>query len=221
MRVVIAGGHGKIALILEKLLSERGHSVAGLIRNPAQAADLAEAGAEALVIDLEQTTAGELAKHLTGADAVVFAAGAGPGGGAARRDSVDRDAAVLLADAAEVAGVGRYLLVSAMGDHLRAAPATFDAEFGIYLRAKAAAEDAIRARTPLRPTIVRPGLPSNEPGTGQVDLGDRTGSGPIPRADVAAVLLSVLEDTHFDSRTVEVIGGDTPVADALADLAAR
>lgn len=221
MRVVIAGGHGKIALILEKLLSERGHSVAGFIRNPAQAGDLAEAGAEALAVDLEKATADEVAGHLTGADAVVFAAGAGPGSGAARKETVDRDAAVLLADAAQAAGVGRYLLVSAMGDHLRADPDTFDEGFGIYMRAKAAAEDALRARSAPRATIVRPGLLSNDPGTGRVTLADRTGTGPVPRADVAAVLLGLLEDTRLDGRTVEVIGGGTPIADALAVLTAH
>ncbi|MEV4009881.1 NAD(P)H-binding protein [Nonomuraea angiospora] len=221
MRVVIAGGHGKIALILEKLLSERGDSIAGLIRNPAQAADLAEAGAEAIVLDLETASVQELAGHLTGADAVVFAAGAGPGSGADRKASVDRDAAVLLADAAEAAGVGRYLLLSAMGDHLRAAPTTFDEGFGAYLRAKAGAEDAVRARSAFRATIVRPGLLGNEPGTGRVDLGERTGTGPIPRADVAAVLLALLDEPRLDGRTVEVIGGDTPIVDAVTALAAR
>ncbi|WP_217236044.1 NAD(P)H-binding protein [Streptomyces sp. AC555_RSS877] len=219
MKVVIAGGHGKIALILEKLLAERGHSVAGLVRNPAYAADLAEAGAETIVLDLEKATVSELAGHLAGADAVVFAAGAGAGSGSARKETVDRDAAVLLADAAEAAGVGRYLLVSAMGDHLRADPADFEQEFGIYMRAKAAAEDAVRARSNPRATIVRPGLLNNDPGTGRVNLGDRTGTGPIPRADVSAVLLALLEDPRLDGRTVEVIGGTTPIVDALDTLA--
>jgi uncharacterized protein YbjT (DUF2867 family) len=219
MKVVIAGGHGKIALILEKLLTERGHSVAGLVRNPAYADDLAEAGAETIVLDLEKATVSELTEHLAGADAVVFAAGAGAGSGSARKETVDRDAAVLLADAAGAAGVGRYLLVSAMGDHLRADPADFEQEFGIYMRAKAAAEDAIRARSNPRATIVRPGLLNNNPGTGRVDLGDRTGTGPIPRADVAAVLLALLEDPRLDGRTVEVIGGPTPIVDALDTLA--
>src|SRR6476646_12199024 len=108
MHVVIAGGHGKIALILESMLSARGDSVAGLIRNPAQVADLEAAGAHALVVDLEKASVEEVAGHLRGADAVVFAAGAGPGSGAARKDTVDRDAAILLADAAQVAGVDRY-----------------------------------------------------------------------------------------------------------------
>src|SRR5262245_11023042 len=115
MRIVIAGGHGKIALILERLLAERGESVAGIIRTPAQAPDLHEAGADALVVDLEHSSVDEVAAQLHRADAVVFAAGAGPGSGAARKETVDRDAAILLADAAEAAGVGRYLMISAIG----------------------------------------------------------------------------------------------------------
>src|SRR5215217_8037575 len=113
-RIVIAGGHGKIALLLERQLAERGDSVVGLIRNPAHVADLEAAGAEAAVVDLERSSVADVAEHLRGADAVVFAAGAGPGSGAARKDTVDRDAAILLADAAEAAGVERYVMVSAM-----------------------------------------------------------------------------------------------------------
>src|ERR1700682_4317436 len=114
MRIVIAGGHGKIAIILEGLLSRRGDSVAAFIRNPDHAADLQAAGAEALVVDLENASVDEVSAHLEGADAVVFAAGAGPGSGAARKETVDRDAAILLADAAETAKVGRYVMVSAI-----------------------------------------------------------------------------------------------------------
>src|SRR6478672_13682576 len=114
MRVIIAGGHGKIALILERLLADRGDTAVGFIRNPDHAADLEEAGAEPVVVDLENSSIGEITLHLDGADAVVFAAGAGPGSGAARKETVDRDAAILLADAAQVAGVDRYVMVSAM-----------------------------------------------------------------------------------------------------------
>src|SRR3954462_348546 len=140
MRIVIAGGHGKIALILERLLSQRGDSVAGLIRNPAQAADLEAAGAEAVVVDLEKASVAEVAEHVRGADAVVFAAGAGPGSGAARKETVDRDAAILLADAALDAGVRRYLMVSAIDADRRADAGTSDPVYTAYLRAKAAAD---------------------------------------------------------------------------------
>src|ERR1035438_1263853 len=115
MRVVIAGGHGKIALLLEGLLAGRGDQAVGLIRNPAQAADVQKAGAEAAVCDLETASPGDLAALLSGADAVVFAAGAGPGSGVSRKDSVDRGASVLMADAAGRAGVRRFVQVSSMG----------------------------------------------------------------------------------------------------------
>ena len=135
MRVVVAGGHGKIALILERLLSERGDTVAGFIRNPAHSADLESAGAQAIVMDLENTSVDDVAAALRGADAVVFAAGAGPGSGAARKETVDRDAAILLADAAEHAGVRRYVMISAMGADA-ALDDTGDPVFAAYLRAK-------------------------------------------------------------------------------------
>jgi putative NAD(P)-binding protein len=123
MRVVIAGGHGKIALLLERLLAERGDQAVGLIRNPAHAADVHEAGAEAVLCDLEATSAEDVAVLLAGADAVVFAAGAGAGSGAARKDTVDRAASVLMAGAAERAGVRRFVQVSSMGPAGRRGPA--------------------------------------------------------------------------------------------------
>ena len=169
-RVVVAGGHGKIALIFEWLLSQRGDSVAGFIRNPAHAADLENAGAEAVVVDLEQASDDEVAAHLRGADAVVFAAGAGPGSGAARKETVDRDAAILLADAAELAKVGRYVMISSMGADAGAPDDAGDPVFVAYLRAKGAADDNVRARTALDSTIVRPGLLTNDPGTGRVKI---------------------------------------------------
>jgi uncharacterized protein YbjT (DUF2867 family) len=222
MKVVIAGGHGKVALLLEQLLSERGDVVTGLIRNPAQAEALEKAGAQARLVDLEKATSGEVARHLTGADAVVFAAGAGPGSSVGRKDSVDRGAAILLADATEIAGVGRYLLLSAMGADLRAVDDTsLDPVFRTYLRAKIAAESAVRSRTALQATIVRPGLLDDTPGTGRVTLAERTGPGPISRADVAAVLLALLDESRLTGRTVEVIGGSTPIADAVAAHAAH
>ena len=123
MRVVIAGGHGKIALLLERLLAEHGDQAVGLIRNPAHVADVNQAGAEAIVCDLESAAADDVAVLLSGADAVVFAAGAGPGSGALRKDSVDRAASVLMAGAAERAGVRRFVQVSSMEPASRRHPA--------------------------------------------------------------------------------------------------
>lgn len=215
MRVVIAGGHGKIALILEQLLSARGDEAVGLIRNPAQAEDLQAAGAEAIVLDLEQASVEEVAKALRGADAVVFAAGAGPGSGAARKQTVDRDAAFLLADAAEAAGVDRYVMVSALAADDRSLDDSYDEVFRAYMRAKSEADANVRARTGLRTTIVRPGGLTDDPGTGNVTVAESTGRGTIPRADVAQVLLAVLHEPETAGRTFEVISGETPVDAAL------
>jgi uncharacterized protein YbjT (DUF2867 family) len=216
MHIVIAGGHGKIALILERLLSKRGDSVAGLIRNPAQAPDLEDAGAEAVVVDLESASVEEVAEHVRGADAVVFAAGAGPGSGAARKETVDRDAAILLADAAEAAGVGRYVMVSAMGADPQAT--ADDPVFQVYLRAKGVADEAIRARTALNWTIVRPGMLTDDPGNGRVTIADSTGRGSVPRADVAAVLTAVLDEPGTAGQSFDLISGDTAISEAVAAL---
>jgi len=215
MRIVIAGGHGKVALILERLLSQRGDSVAGFIRNPQHAADLQAAGAEPLVVDLENASADDVATHLHGADAVVFAAGAGPGSGVARKETVDRDAAILLADAAEAAGVRRYVMISAMGANVQAPDDGGGPVFVAYLRAKGAADDDIRARDALDWTIVRPGLLTNDPGTGRVTIADKTERGSIPRHDVAAVLLAVLDEPGTVGRTFEVTSGDAPIEQAV------
>jgi uncharacterized protein YbjT (DUF2867 family) len=217
MRVVIAGGHGKIALVLERLLSQRGDSVAGLIRNPEQTADLEAAGAEPVVIDLEKASVDAVAEHLRGADAVVFAAGAGPGSGAARKETVDRDAAILLADAAEAAGVDRYLMISAMAADPQAT--ADDPVFEAYLRAKGVADDAIRARGALSWTVVRPGMLTNDAGTGSVTAGESTGRGSIAREDVAAVLVAVLDEPRTAGQTFDLISGETPITEAVAALA--
>jgi uncharacterized protein YbjT (DUF2867 family) len=217
MRVVIAGGHGKIALVLERLLSQRGDSVAGLIRNPEQTADLEAAGAEPVVIDLEKASVDAVAEHLRGADAVVFAAGAGPGSGAARKETVDRDAAILLADAAEAAGVDRYLMISAMAADPQAT--ADDPVFETYLRAKGVADDAIRVRGALSWTVVRPGMLTNDAGTGSVTARESTGRGSIAREDVAAVLVAVLDEPRTAGQTFDLISGETPITEAVAALA--
>ncbi|MFE4830943.1 SDR family oxidoreductase [Streptomyces sp. NPDC056672] len=211
MRIVIAGGHGQIALRLERLLAERGNEVAGIIRNPGQAEDLRKAGAEPVVLDLESASVEEVSEALKGADAVVFAAGAGAGSGTARKETVDRGAAVLLADAAERAGVRRYLLVSSIGanpDHRG------DDVFDVYLRAKGAAEEDVRSRSALDWTILRPGMLTNDPGTGLVSLARSVGRGPVPRDDVAAVLAELLESPDTTGLTLELISGTVPVAEA-------
>jgi len=220
MRIVIAGAHGQIARRLVRRLTGRGDTVVGIIRNPAHAADVSADGATPAVIDLESASVDEVAAVVSGADAVVFAAGAGPGSGVARKDTVDRGAAVLLGAAAEAAGVRRYLLVSSVGvDSVRdgRTPDGMDDVFVAYLRAKLAAEEHVLSREELRPMVVRPGGLTDEPGTGRVRLEHTTDRGQVPRDDVAAVLLALLDDPE-DGVVVELLSGDTPVAEAVAAL---
>ncbi|MBY8869040.1 SDR family oxidoreductase [Streptomyces sennicomposti] len=216
MRIVIAGGHGQIALRLERLLAARGDEVAGVVRRAEQADDLRAAGAEPIVLDLESASVEEVAERLRGADAAVFAAGAGPGSGKARKDTVDKGAAVLFADAAVRAGVRRHVVVSAMAaDARHEGGEIFDA----YLRAKGAADDHVRAQEALDWTILRPGTLTDEPGTGHVRLEASTGRGSVPRDDVAAVLAELVDTPATAGLTLELVSGSTPVSVAVKSVA--
>ncbi|WP_328994098.1 NAD(P)H-binding protein [Kribbella sp. NBC_01245] len=216
MRVVIAGGHGQIALRLTRVLADQGDEVVGLVRNPDHVADVASAGGTGVVIDLEQADEKAVADVLANADAAVFAAGAGPGSGNARKDTVDRGAAALFASAAERSRVRRHLQVGSMGAD-RADEPGIEETFAIYLRAKKAAEDDLRSRD-LDWTILRPGALVNTPGTGLVQLSDKTPRGDISRDDVAVVLAALIPAKTSIGRTLELIAGDTPVADAVRAL---
>jgi uncharacterized protein YbjT (DUF2867 family) len=219
MRVVVAGAHGQVARRLGRLLTSRGDTVAGIVRNPEHAADLTDDGVEPVVLDLERAGVDEVADVVSGADAVVFAAGAGPGSSAERKHTVDYAASVLLADAAERAGVRPYLLVSSMGVEVArtGTPHGMDPVFAVYLQAKLRAEDQILPRPALDTTIVRPGRLTDEPGTGQVTLGHGLELADVPRDDVAAVLAEMLR-AGTSNDVVELVGGGTPIAEAVAAL---
>jgi uncharacterized protein YbjT (DUF2867 family) len=217
VRVVIAGGHGQIALRLTALLAGRGDVVTGVVRNPDHRGDVEAAGGTALVSDLEAVSASDLAQQLVGADAVVFAAGAGPTSGAPRKDSVDRAAAVLLAEAAELAGVQRYVQVSAMGVD-EEPDASLGEVWVAYLQAKRAAEEAVRA-TKLDWTILRPGRLTDDPGVGKVLLASSVPRGAVTRDDTAAVLAALLDNPGTIGQTLELVEGDDDVFAAVAAIA--
>lgn len=214
MRIAIAGGHGQIARRLSRLLAERGDTPLAIVRNPAHVADVEGDGATAVLLDLEDTDAPTLAAQLADADAVVFAAGAGPGSGDARKDTVDRGAAALLADGATQAGVRRYLLVSSVGAGSEPPEGT-DPTFVAYLRAKTAAEEDLRGRD-LDWTILRPGGLTDDAGTGHVRLGPEIPRGQVPRDDVAAVLVALLDEPRTAGLTLELSEGQVPVVAAIA-----
>jgi nucleoside-diphosphate-sugar epimerase len=220
VRIVVAGAHGKIARRLGRLLSGRGDTVVGIVRNPAHEGDLVADGVQPAVLDLESASVDDVSAVVAHADAVVFAAGAGPGSGAARKDTVDRAAAVLLADAAEWAGVRRYLLVSSVGVELvagGATPAGVDEVFIAYLRAKLAAEENLLARSALAVTVLRPGSLTDDPGTGRVTLAPSVERGSVPRDDVAAVLVALLDQPR-DGAVLELVSGPTEIDEAVAGV---
>jgi uncharacterized protein YbjT (DUF2867 family) len=208
MDVVVAGGHGQIGLRLLRLLSDRGDRARGIVRNPAHVPDLEQVGAQAIVLDMEAED--DLSPAVEGADAVVFAAGAGPGSGPARKQTVDLGAAVKLMEA----GVKRYVMVSAINaDRPENAPE----EMRPYYDAKAEADRRLEG-SGLDYTIVRPGGLTNDEGTGMVDAGAAVQRSEIPRDDVAAVLAEVLSADNTIGKAFNLVAGDTPVDEAVRSL---
>ncbi len=216
MVVAIAGGHGKIGLLLTRSLAERGDRVLSIIRDPAHGEHVAAAGGEPVVIDLENSDAEEVAQAIMDADAVVFAAGAGAGSGAARKETVDYGAAVLLIKAAHIANAKRYLMISAMSaDADREGEEVFD----VYLRAKGRADDEL-AESGLEYTIVRPGALTDAEPKGRVEIAPKVERGEVPRADVAAVLAACLAEPGTIGRTFELVAGSDRIESALVQLSA-
>ena len=213
---MVAGAHGKVARRLVRLLAEGGHEVRGLVRKEEQLADVEADGADAVLVDLENDEVdGAVGDAVAGCEAVVFAAGAGPGSGEARKETMDYGGAAKLVEAAEKNGVGRYVMVSSMG--------AADPEAGFeamrpYLRAKARADARLR-ESGLDWTIVRPGSLTDEGGTGRVEAAENLGRrGEISRDDTARVLATVLEMPGTSGKTFEVLEGETPIREALEGL---
>jgi uncharacterized protein YbjT (DUF2867 family) len=214
MDVAIAGGHGKVALRLTRRLRERGDRVRSLIRNAAHVADVEAAGGEPVLCDLEHADEDEVARVTAGADAVVFAAGAGPGSGPERKWTMDYGGAVKLIAAARMNGIDRYVMLSSRG----ADPdAPGDDTFAVYLRAKGKADAELRA-SGLAYTIVRAGWLTDDPGTDRIRAGASVGDGKISRDDVAAVLAVSVHDRALAGVTFEAVAGETPIEEALAAL---
>ena len=215
MEVAIAGAHGQIARRLARLLSQQGDTVRGLVRNADHTADVESDGARPVVCDLEHADADEIARAIEGAEAVVFAAGAGPGSGAERKATMDRDGAVKLLEAAQSAGVERYVIVSSIGaENPPEASDDEDDVFAAYLRAKAAADQAVMA-SDRSWTVIRPGRLTDEEGTGQVRIDRAPFRNEVTRDDVAAVLAAVLGEPRSAGAVLYVGAGNEPVHAAL------
>jgi uncharacterized protein YbjT (DUF2867 family) len=208
MDVVVVGGHGKVAQHLLRMLAERGDRARGVIRNPDHADDLRELGAEPVLCDIESQG---LTDAVAGADAVVFAAGAGPGSGPRRKRTVDFGGAVKLIEAAKSAGISRYVMVSAIG---ASKPATWSQEMKPYYEAKSGADREVEA-SGLDYTVVRPGGLTDDAGTGLIAAAPDLDGGQIPREDVAATLLAVLDTPSTVGKAFDLVAGETPIAQAI------
>ncbi|MEX0661573.1 MAG: SDR family oxidoreductase [Balneolaceae bacterium] len=211
MKIVIAGAHGNIAMLMHPMLKKRGHKVRGLIRKSEQKEELIKAGAEPVICDIEKED--DISEAVRSADAVVFAAGAGPGSGADRKWSVDRDGAIKLIEAAKKNGIDRYVMISAMGlDDPRGSDV-----FQVYQKAKAEADEALK-NSGLNYTIIKPGRLTDEPGTAKISLAQKLESGEIPREDVAAVLVQVLEKPELSGYTLDLTTGNTTIEEAIHQI---
>lgn len=209
MNITIVGAHGQIAMLLHPKLIERGHKVRGLIRKEEQADELRELGVEPVVADVEKQE--DISEAVGMADAVLFAAGAGPGSGAARKLTVDRDGAIKLMEACHKNGIDRYVIISAMGlDEPRGSEI-----FRVYQKAKAEADEALR-NSGLDYTIVKPGRLTDEPGTGNVSIGKNLERGEIPREDVAEVLAEVFETAETIGMEFDLVEGEQTMTEVFS-----
>ncbi len=213
-RIAIIGGHGQIAMHLSRILTSEGHEVSALFRNPDHATDVKQTGAKPVVADVEHLTTETIASHIKGHDVVVWSAGAG-GGDPARTYAVDRDTAIRSMDAAEQAGVKRYVMVSYHGARLDHGAAA-DNSFFAYAEAKAAADDYLK-KTRLDWTILGPSRLTTDPATGKIAIGD-VGKSEVTREDVALVAAAVLDLPGTVGKFIEFNNGDIPIKDALSDL---
>jgi nucleoside-diphosphate-sugar epimerase len=214
MDVLVAGGHGQIARRLLRLLAKRGHTARGLIRNPNHVADLEADGAHPVLCDLETD---DVRPHVGSAYAIVFAAGAGPGSGPERKQTVDLGGALKCIEAAQELGVPRFLMVSSMGNrHVDPADPMY-----VYAQAKAQADDALED-SGLGWTIVRPGRLTDDPGTTLVELAPAIRRrGEIPRDDVALVLFHCLLADNTLKVGFDLLSGPVPAEAAVRAIAKR
>lgn len=215
-KVFIVGGAGKVGRRLSQRLSQRGHQALALHRNAEQAEELQALGATPVLGSLLNLNAEELAKLMIGSDIVVFSAGAGGKGGMEMTNAIDGRGLELAVAAARKAGVPRFLLVSAFPEASRGKEVsdTFENYMAIKKRA-----DVHLVESDLDWVILRPGTLLDTPGAGNVRTGLAIPYGDVPRDDVAATLLEIIERPLVSRVIIELTQGDTPVGESVQRFA--
>jgi uncharacterized protein YbjT (DUF2867 family) len=216
MKVLVAGANGQTARQLVRMLVEDGHEVRGLIRKEDQMQNVESDVAEPVLVDLEQDESdGRIGEAVEGCDAIIFAAGAGPGSGNERKETMDRDGAIKLIEAAESRGANRYLMLSTMGAD---DPESRDEKMQPYMQAKGEADERLR-NSSLDYTIIRPGRLTDDAGTGSIAAAESLGQyGEITREDVARAFAAALEAENTHGKTIEILSGDTPIEEAVESV---
>lgn len=216
MKVLVVGANGQIGKhVITYMKNHEQIDAKAMIRDESQAAFFTEANAEVVVCDLEDDIPA-IVKAAEGCDAIVFTAGSGPHTGKDKTLMVDLDGAVKTMEAAKLAGITRYIMISSF-DTTRAAIQEASESFAPYVVAKHYADEWLRA-TNLDYTIIHPGALTNDEPTGKVNAAETVERNEIPRADVAQVILAVLEDDRTIGKEFQVVKGDVDVKEAIRCL---
>ena len=215
MKIVVAGANGLTGRIVLRMLKEAGHEPVAMIRDFSQRDALEALGAECRIGDLEKP----VGYAVRGCRGAIFAAGSGSKTGPEKTIDVDQHGAMAFTETCVRMNARRFVMLSSIAvDKPERGPESLHH----YFRAKAIADRHLQA-SGLNYTIVRPGFLTNEPGTGAIATGEDLGpiakeTHSVTREDVARVLVDCLALDNTVEKTFEIIGGETPIADALKAL---
>lgn len=214
MKILVVGANGQIGRHFVQMLSETNeHIPKAMVRRQDQVSYFNALGVETVLVSLEDSV-DEIAQAMDGCDAVVFTAGSGGSTGADKTLLIDLDGAAKTIEAAKRTGIDRFLMVSAIYADRRE---NWTEDMAPYYVAKHHADNILRA-SGLTYTIIRPGLLTNDSGTGQITASEQLDRGAIPREDVAAILLHSLTNEHVYNKAFEVVSGNDSIEDALSRL---
>ncbi|MBB5175100.1 uncharacterized protein YbjT (DUF2867 family) [Texcoconibacillus texcoconensis] len=216
MKILVVGANGQIGKHLVSFIQNHDQLEAkAVIRNEKQESFFKDLGAETAVIDLEGDVE-SIANAAEDVDAIVFTAGSGPHTGKDKTILVDLDGAVKTIEAAKMAGVNRYIMISSF-DTTRQAIQDAPRSFAPYVAAKHYADEWLKG-TDLDHTIIHPGALTNDEGTGQIAAAPEVERGEVPREDVASVIVACLEKEETIGKEFQLVKGDQSVQETIDSL---